>query len=312
MKSGLSVCILGFGFMGLTHLKMYKKLDGRPNLVVVDNDLSKKSQIKKHDIEFFNAFSSALQRHTFDIVDICLPTYLHYDAVKEVLSETNAHIMVEKPLALNFKEAEQLNKLVGSKRAVMCAMVERFFEPMIAIKKWYSEAENPIQLKFVRRTKKPTRSDWFSKKELGGDLLLDLGIHDVDLLVWFTNNKIVSVTAIQNPSGRKIEVFADIENGGTANLKFGWDIPEKNQIDLINKVSVSSAGGRKVEFDSEEDGEKKPRFPYAYLSEVEHLVSCAKKNRKPQPDFSEAVKSMKVLDGIRKSLNSSGKKVFVN
>lgn len=310
---------MGAGFMGATHLKAYKLL-GRPlKLTVVDNDSSKKKIANKFGARFYNNIQQALKENNFDIVDICLPTFLHYQAAKQVLTESKSHLLIEKPLALNYQQAKELTRLIQKeKRIGMCAHVERFFQPMIRIKCWCSQNDPPYHFFFVRRTKKPKRSGWFTQEELGGDVLLDLGIHDIDLLLWFAKSEIVKIRAsVENKRGRlnaqiiKAEIV--FKDGSQAFLQSGWDIPEKSKVDLVNKIKIVS-GKNKVIFDStrntltfNEKTEKnqKPRYPDAYLEEIKHMVSCVLTGQKPKADFIQACKAIKIIDLIKESVEKT-------
>lgn len=304
--------------MGKTHLKGYKLLNWPLKLTVVDNDLGKKKIAKEFNARFYDNTKQALEENKFDIVDICLPTYLHYQTAKQVLNKSESHLLIEKPLAINYQQAKELTRLVQEKKRIaMCAHVERFFQPMIRIKHWCTQNNRPYCLVFIRRTKKPKRSEWFTQEELGGDVLLDLGVHDIDLLLWFVESEIINIRASVENKRKRLNtktVTAEIvfKDGTQAFVQSGWDIPERSRLDLVNQIEIVS-GKNKVMFDStrniitfNEKAEKiqKPRFPHAYLEEIKHLVNCVLTGEKPKVDFVQACGAIKIVDTIKKLLKT--------
>lgn len=302
-KHNLDICVIGAGFMGTTHLKMYKMLNQSLDLTVVDSDLGKKKIAREFKAKFYNNVEQALKGNKFDIVDICLPTYLHYPVAKQVLANSESHLLIEKPLALNYKQAKELVRLIQKKKKIgVCAHVERFFQPMIRTKRWCVQNNPPYYFTFVRRTKKPKRSDWFAQKKLGGGVLLDLGIHDIDLLLWFTKSEIIKIRA----SGGNKTVMAKVafKDGSKASIQSGWDLLEKSKFDLVNQVKVVS-GKNKIVFDSTKNAIQKPRYPDAYFEEIKHIVNCVLANQKPKIDFTQAARAIKVVDTIKKSIKEN-------
>ena len=153
---------------------------------------------------------------------------------------SNATLIIEKPIAQNLEQSLALKKLQEqSGRVIMCAMVERFFLPFQKIKSWCEQTDGPFELEFIRRTKFPG-NEWLSDPLTGGDITLDLGVHDIDLLQWFTNsspNKIFKTNA-KDPF--RSDLSATMRDGSVAKLSFGWDIPPDSPHGLINIVRVKS------------------------------------------------------------------------
>jgi predicted dehydrogenase len=122
-----------------------------------------------------------------EIVDICLPTYLHKDFVKKV-ADLGKHIICEKPLARSLVDAREMIDYCKEKNVqLFVGHVLRFFPEYVRAKELVdSEKLGPIG---VVRTSRggifPTGwNDWYADYQKSGGLTLDMVIHDFDFLRW--------------------------------------------------------------------------------------------------------------------------------
>lgn len=300
----IKIALIGLGHAGSSHLINYHQLEESIEITAIDVDNNKRDFAEQHNAKFSTDIDSVLNNQKFDLIDICLPTYLHHSIAKKAIDTQPRAILIEKPLALNYKQAKELTHKVQEKKILnMCAHVERFFNPMIEIKK---KLNLPAKFRFERRTKKPNRSTWFTKPELGGDVLLDLGIHDLDLLLWFTNSSISEIKVQGNSS--KVISQLKLYDGSQAKVISGWDLPEKAEYELDNSLKISNQC--EIEYYDRENtltigGEtqlKGERWPQAYQQQLKHMIECIKKDKQPKITFIEASKVIKLIDKIREKL----------
>ena len=183
------VCIVGFGFMGRMHSQAYLPLNHVELVGVVDGDAKKR---KAFEGEFkgtgYGTLEEALSKEEIDIVDICLPTFMHRAFVINAAKE-GKHVLCEKPIALNLQDADAM--IAAVKRAkvkFMVAHVIRFWEEYVTIKKILdSEILGEVKVMHAQRLSSPptwTWKGWVSKPELSGGAVIDLHIHDLDYLAW--------------------------------------------------------------------------------------------------------------------------------
>jgi predicted dehydrogenase len=208
---------------------------------------------------------------------------VHASTIQTILEKTRAYILCEKPLTLDVPQIDMLSKLPGAQTRISGAFVERFHEPFVAMKSWADKQTAPFTMSFSRRTKQPTYAAWFHKPELGGDILLDLGIHDIDLASWFTGTPVISVSDHTYDDDTHESFRLNYQDGSTADFYFGWDLPEDHKVGIENHVSIKSAAGE-LAYDSTAESlartspkkqAVRPRFPEAYYDELKAAISLA-------------------------------------
>jgi len=118
----MKIVIIGFGYWGEIILKTLKNLKGIDYLCVVDKNPDQKKKAKGHKIDFFNDINQALKQ--VECVIIATWENTHYWITKKCLLEKK-HVLVEKPLALSFKQAQELVKLAKKNNSTL--MVDSTF-----------------------------------------------------------------------------------------------------------------------------------------------------------------------------------------
>jgi Oxidoreductase family, C-terminal alpha/beta domain./Oxidoreductase family, NAD-binding Rossmann fold. len=127
--------------------------------------------------------TSAVNNQKIDIIELC--------------NENGIHVMADKPIATSREDYGRLEKVINEGRIQVGMMLtERFNPPIYALWKMIREGKLGEIVSFAimkpHKLREKTRAPWhFSKKENGG-IAIDLLIHDVDLLHWFTGSEIVS------------------------------------------------------------------------------------------------------------------------
>jgi predicted dehydrogenase len=185
----IKVGLLGLGFVGKIHLTQgYLKFDkseisleacfdvAEDNLALVD------CPRKYKDLDSF--FENECGK--LDIIDICLPTFLHAEIAIKAMKQ-GFHVICEKPMALSIQDAEKMYKTsVETGKKLMIAHVLRFDEDYMQIKE-YIDSEilgKPVHAKYTTfRAGVP--GGWFQNSNLSGGPIIDVHIHDADILTWF-------------------------------------------------------------------------------------------------------------------------------
>src|SRR5882672_98049 len=118
----MRIAVLGLGFMGSTHLKALRKIPHATLVAVVSSDEKKLAgdlsaiqgnlggpgeKMDFSAVKKYRTVAEALDDPAIDAVDICLPTDLHAPVALAAL-RAGKHVLVEKPIALNFADAEAL------------------------------------------------------------------------------------------------------------------------------------------------------------------------------------------------------------
>lgn len=189
MSSKPRAGVIGVGYLGKFHAQKYKNNSQVELIGVCDG---RPEQAEKIAAEMnVKAFSSANEMlGQVDLVTIAASTSAHYDLAKLFL-KNGIHVNVEKPIAANLAQAEELVNLAAQKNLKLAVgHIERFNPAILELKK---HMNNPTSV---------TLSRWAPFNTRGSDVsvLHDLMIHDIDLMLWLCPGTIENFMA----SGAKI------------------------------------------------------------------------------------------------------------
>ncbi|MEW6156054.1 MAG: Gfo/Idh/MocA family oxidoreductase [Verrucomicrobiota bacterium] len=233
MSSLLNVAVLGTGSLGKEHARIYAELAAAGLLHFAGvYDLSPESARRigeKLRVPVFSSFAQALdQCEAFSVVT---PTSTHFDLAHQLL-RAGKHVLVEKPMT---DRAEQAAELVRAARENGCVLqvghVERFNPVLAYLEKIASE---PRFIEVHRLSPFPARST-----DIG--VVLDLMIHDLDVVLALVKSPITSLDAVGIPVLSASEDIANARlrfaNGCVANLTASRISPER-----MRKIRVFSSG----------------------------------------------------------------------
>lgn len=211
MENLIKVAVIGCGVLGNRHTEIYQKMPGVEVIGVSDLDLERaKTLANRHGIESSNSPQSFFGR--VDAISICTPAITHYDVAKPVL-QAGIHVLVEKPITTKLEAADELLKLAKHKRLILqTGHVERF---NAAVRKMKMIVKDPIFIECDRIGPYDPRIS-----DVG--VVLDLMIHDIDILLYVVNSPILSIDTIGHQMLSHTEDFANVrihfENGTVASL----------------------------------------------------------------------------------------------
>jgi predicted dehydrogenase len=196
----LKVGIVGFGFMGQTHYKCWKALEGAEVVAVCDVNPNIEEDTKRavgnigdteqavdfSSLQLYTDFEEMLKSAELDAVSITLPTSLHADfSIKALASGVN--VFCEKPMALNVEDCERMIAEAGrSGKVLQIGHCVRFWPEYAKAKQIVDSGEygRVIAATFQRLGAAPTWSidNWFMDEKRSGGVALDLHIHDTDFV----------------------------------------------------------------------------------------------------------------------------------
>ncbi len=195
------VAVVGFGFMGMTHVANILKNEDLKLVAIIDKDVDgieeklsgnagnfsieeiDPEQLKS--INKYNDLQACLDNEHLDAVHVCVHTDLHYVMAKMLLTK-GLNVFLEKPMTLDIEEGEELVQLAHEYNCIfMVGHVVRFMPPYKQLKKWI-EDQTYGQLKFLSLTRfsgVPLWGQWKEKQNAfgsSGGALFDFSIHDID------------------------------------------------------------------------------------------------------------------------------------
>jgi predicted dehydrogenase len=241
----IRVGVIGVGYFGQFHAEKYAKMDGVELVGVVDVNLSRAKEVAKrfrtqsffHHSDLFNKVQA---------VSIAIPTPLHHSVTKDFFLQ-GIDVLLEKPIASTLQQADELIGLAESKGLMFqVGHLERFNGALAPLEKII---QNPFFIESHRMGP-------FSGRATDVDVVLDLMVHDIDILLSWVNSKVKQSQAtgrpILTPHLDVANARIEFENGCIANLTASRISKEKTRktrifqpdgtisVDyLLQKISVS-------------------------------------------------------------------------
>ena len=199
----LKIGVLGAGHLGKIHLKLLEKSKKYKLVGFYDPDIAKGKLIEKEfNFTYYNKLDKLIDE--VDVIDIVTPTLSHYSSAIQAIKK-GKHIFIEKPITSTLEEAEHLKLLLSENNVKgQVGHVERFNPAFKAVK---SEIKNPMFIESHRLAE-------FNPRGTDVPVVLDLMIHDIDIILSVVNSTVVSIQA----SG--ISVISDTPDIANARIEF--------------------------------------------------------------------------------------------
>ena len=233
MSSPLRVGVLGTGSLGKEHARLYAALAATGVVEfagIYDINPEHAARVAgKHGVRAFNSLEEIAAAS--DALSIVTPTTTHFELARQLLGR-GRHVLVEKPMTDNTAQAAELVQLAQQRGLILqVGHVERF-NPVFTYLQQVATA--PRFIETHRLSPYPARST-----DIG--VVLDLMIHDLDVLLAFVKSPVVAVDAVGIPVLSKSEDIANARlrfgNGCVANLTASRVSPER-----MRKIRVFSGG----------------------------------------------------------------------
>ncbi|HET7854307.1 MAG TPA: Gfo/Idh/MocA family oxidoreductase [Candidatus Methylomirabilis sp.] len=187
-ERNIRVAVIGVGHVGRHHVRIYRELPGVELVGVVDIDPAKLQQSSEcQGVAAFQDYRDLFGR--VDAVSVAVPTVLHVPIARDCL-ERNLDVLVEKPLAETLEEAEELTDLARRRgRILQVGHVERFNG---AVRALHRMVKTPGFIECHRLSPFPQRGT-------DVDVILDLMIHDIDIILSLVKSPVTEVRAVGVP-----------------------------------------------------------------------------------------------------------------
>jgi len=218
------VGVVGVGSMGQNHARLYSELANLIGIADPDEKVGKPLATRL-STNYFSDYKELLKSDV-DAVSIATPTELHYNITKEFI-ENGKHVLVEKPLCLTVEDSQKLVDLAKEKGVVLAVgMVERH-NPVVEFAK--KAIENEEYGKVITSAARRVSSFPSRIKDIG--VIMDLGIHDIDVMRYLVGSEVESVYCSGGKHKHDYEDYANImlnfENGVMGFIEANWLTPMK-------------------------------------------------------------------------------------
>ncbi len=284
------VGVVGVGYLGQFHAEKYARMKGVELAGVVDVDFARAKEIaKRHRTQPFSHHSELLPR--VQAVSIAVPTPLHHAIARDFLQK-GVDVLLEKPISTTLEEADELIELAESHgRILQIGHLERFSGPLLALE---GVVQNPM---FIESN----RLGPFLLRGTDVDVVLDLMIHDIDIILSWVPSKVKWFHAVGIPVlTSRIDIAnvrVEFENGCTANLTASRVSREKMRkirlfqptgylsIDFLRQKAIL-AGKKKEEGKRGLPGIFVKKFPVKKVDplkmEIESFLQCVRTRATPR------------------------------
>jgi len=305
----LRVGVIGVGHLGQHHARIYSGMKDLKLAGICDTDIRRARKLaKKYCSAAYPDYKEMFGK--IDCVSVVVPTELHYQVAKDCLSN-GISVLIEKPITKTVAEAEELLSLAKERGLILqVGHIERFNAAVTALD------EIPGSVRFIECH----RLGPFKKRALDVGVVLDLMIHDIDIILGLVRSEVVSIDAvgvnILTPHEDLANVRIRFANGAVANLTASRVTKDEMRkirlfkedcyisLDYIKQAAVvyrksgNRITGRMVNIRKEEPLKK----------ELESFISCVKTRERPLVSGEEGRDALKIAlqitDAIKGNLSA--------
>jgi predicted dehydrogenase len=184
----IRVAVVGVGYLGKFHAEKYARMKDVQLIGVVDRDFGcAKTVAKIHHTHAYTDYRQLLDQ--VDAVSIAVPTPYHYEISKDFLLN-NVDVLIEKPITVSLEEADKLIQIADQKKLIIqVGHLERFNPAVVAL-------ENKIT---TPRFIESHRLSIFKERGTDVSVVLDLMIHDIDIILNLVRSKLTLIHAAGIP-----------------------------------------------------------------------------------------------------------------
>jgi len=307
----LRAALIGCGNIGAGgHLPAYAHIPEAELVAVCDavEELAH-AAAERSGATVYTDYRRLLEQEDIEMVDICLPTYLHAQAVIAAM-EAGKHVLCEKPMAHTLEAADAMIEAAQTNGVkLMIGQVRRFDHRYTSIKEQLDAGKvgRPV---FIRRAERqflpfpPEAWQWDPRR--GGGVILDIGVHVTDLFRWYLGQEAVEVYAVARSvreaaraAGSYDHAFitCKFDGGGVGFAETSWAYPQGFGGTLYAQLDVVGTEGKIQYADKDtnpmltyttEKGHALPRYfrfmsttEYAFEEEIRHFVRCVLDDQEP-------------------------------
>ena len=313
MVNPVRVAVIGVGYLGKIHAKIYHGMENVELVAAVDIDAAAAAEAaSRYGCEGLTTSDDLLDR--VDAVSIAVPTSAHLDVSRPFL-EAGIHTLLEKPIAPSVEESARVVGLASRSRAILqIGHLERF---NAGVMKLAELAENPRFIECHRLGE-------FVERATDVDVVTDLMIHDIDIVLTLVNSKLRNVSAAGT---RVITDFVDIanarlefENGAVANVTASRVSREQfRRIRVFSEnryLGLNFANQQLEEIRAREgaSGNSYPELAHSRIdvvpqlpldAELAHFIECIQQGKPPLVRGEDGLIAVEVAELVRQKIHES-------
>lgn len=323
------IAVVGTGYWGKNHLRVFKELMAEnkiESLVICDIDEKKSKKFSKiFNVDYEKDYRNLLKAPNIEGVSIVTPSKTHYKIAKDFM-EAGKDVMVEKPMTMNSREAEQLVKVAEKNdRILMVGHIFRHHPAMKELKKRLDRRDFG-KIYYLNSTRS---AFGVPRKDMG--VLFALAIHDVDMFCYllnrdyptelyakigsylqpnieetafvimdFPNNvKAYSFDSWLSPaSGKQRELIAV---GSNMTARIDYLKPQELQVFDSSIISTTIKGTKTFVLENEGNYTIPLGYKEPLKEELAHFIECANTHKQPISDMYSGKRAVELIELAMKS-----------
>jgi predicted dehydrogenase/acetyltransferase-like isoleucine patch superfamily enzyme len=324
------IAIVGTGYWGKNLVRNYAELDVLS--AVCDSNMQALDSLKSKypEVKCTTDYREVLDDPQIKGIVIASPAATHFSLAREALL-SGKDVFVEKPLALNVSEAEELKNIaIENSRILMVGHLLQYHLAFIKLKELIRDGElGRIHYIYSNRLS-------FGKIRREEDILWSFAPHDISMILtlaqedpeyvmatggYYLHKKIADVTTthLEFPSGLKAHVFVSwlhpfkeqmLVVVGEQNMAVFNDTLPWNEKLLLYPHNIQWQDGIPIP-DKKEAKQVLLAEAEPLKAECQHFLECIRERKQPTTDANEGIEVLKILKASQDSLNSNGKKVYL-
>lgn len=183
----IKVAVIGAGSMGTNHIRVYSSIKEVQLVAVAESDENRLKDIsKEYSVKGYHDYLEMLDKEHIDLVSVVVPTKQHKEISINVINR-KINVLLEKPIACTIFEAKSIIEKAKKKNVkLMIGHIERFNPAIIELKKRIESLGKIYKINIERTGPFPSRF-------IDTGVILDLSIHDIDIINYLIGKKVVSV-----------------------------------------------------------------------------------------------------------------------
>lgn len=330
MDSRLRFGIIGLGYFGKHYVRLLRDMPGVELAAVASRSFDDKKEILSNIPDSALKFSDAndlIDDPSINAVIIATPAATHADFIKSAI-KAGKHILVEKPLAMNLREAEDIAAVVEGSKGVFMIGHQYLFNDYIRELKNSLNTDRFGEIKY-----------FFSEHLYPGPIREGIGCfwesasHEIAILDYlFDEPEILEISADAVGFSKGVDDFVTVRikyaSGMLANLVISWIAPEKVRRIFLGGVKGAALfddravsdklrfnfyeyphdsiiGGESYFFDKNKSRSEIPSVLSAepLKNQLEHFIYCIESGKRPLTDFAHGLRVIKVMDGVQSKIS---------
>lgn len=338
-KRKIKFAIIGCGRIAYRHIEA---IQANPNAELVAlcdlNLLRLKERAKGLNVKIYQDYNEMFEAQDINVVNIMTPSGMHAEHALDIIKKYKKHILIEKPMCLRIEDG--INLIETAKRNsvhLFVAHQNRCNKPIKLIKtaldtnRFGKVALATVRLRWSRGQSYYDRDPWRGKWAFDGGVLASQAIHHIDLLRWLIGD-VLSVSAISATQFVKTEVedtacaWLKFENGALGMIEATTTARPVNK-DMEASISILGENGAVVVegiavnrltawtvgyIDLNEYSDNPPNvYGYGHDSIINNIIQVLTNGGIPLVTGEDALKTIKLLNAMYKSIEMNGKEVFL-